>query len=204
MKPTEELKNEHRVIELVLSALEGMAARGMKEGTIDGKDAREAVGFLRNFADKCHHAKEEKRLFALMGEKGFPAEGGPIAVMLADHDTGRAHVRVMADAISGAESGDRKALGAFSANALGFAELLRNHIMKEDSILYPMADAAFDDADQARLAREFEEAEREMGEGVHERFHAVAESLHGKYIPKHTGVAWNSAHEGCMTCGREM
>ena len=86
MLPTEILMNEHRVIEQVIGCLEKMAENCATGGVLDADDAADAIDFIRNFADKCHHMKEEDQLFVKMVEKGFPKEMGPIAVMLMDHD----------------------------------------------------------------------------------------------------------------------
>lgn len=133
------LMDEHRLIEKVLSALERWAAR--VEG---GDDAARAdlgafVTFIREFADQKHHAKEEDILFDEMTSAGFPKEAGPIAVMLYEHDMGRDRVATLAAAAE--ERGpwtDEVRAGAARA-AREFATLLRQHIHKEDNILYPMA-----------------------------------------------------------------
>ena len=70
---------------------------------------------------------------------------------------------------------------AVAAALTGYATLLRNHIFKEDNILYPMADRAFDDGDQAALTADFERVERDdIGPGVHERYRDLARELAGR------------------------
>ncbi|MCX7887840.1 MAG: hemerythrin domain-containing protein, partial [Verrucomicrobiae bacterium] len=98
MKPTEILMAEHRVIEQVLNVLEAMAERAAN-GDLNRQEARDAVAFFRGFADRCHHGKEEAQLFPAMEAKGIPREGGPIGVMLCEHEQGRAAVRGMAEAV---------------------------------------------------------------------------------------------------------
>lgn len=87
------------------------------------------------FADKCHHAKEEDLFFPLLKERGIPGEGGPIGVMLHGHDVGRESVRRMREAADG-ESLDA---AEFSDAAKAFIPLLRQHIFKENNILFRMA-----------------------------------------------------------------
>ena len=93
MKPTEILSGEHRVIEQVLTCLERIAEQCAAEGRLDRTSAEQALEFFRNFADRCHHGKEEVHLFPALEAKGFPRDGGPTGVMLHEHDQGRAHVR---------------------------------------------------------------------------------------------------------------
>jgi hemerythrin-like domain-containing protein len=178
--PTETLKHEHQIILLVLGAV----GREMRQIQAGGPLPEERIGqmidFIQNFADRCHHAKEEKLLFARMEERGIPVHGGPIGVMLQEHDEGRRLVRAAAEALPQASAGDVGARTTLSSNLLGFVRLLRAHIDKEDNILYPMADEILTAADQADLAAAFERVEaEEMGEGTHERYHQLAHEWAG-------------------------
>ncbi len=115
-----------------------------------------------------------------MGEKGFPLQGGPVAVMLHEHELGRAHVAAVADNIAAAAAGVASARTVVAERLAAYASLLRQHISKEDNILYPMADRVFSEEDQAALAADFERVERdEIGEGVHQRYEALARELAG-------------------------
>ena len=177
------LMAEHRVIEQVLGSLETFATRLEDEQDPRGR-LREFGRFFRDFADRCHHAKEEDRLFVEMTRHGFPREHGPIAVMLSDHVEGRAHVGALVRAGEGSgplTAEDREAI-RFHVGA--YVPLLRAHILKEDRILYPMASEAIPADAMALLAEEFETHEsREMGAGVHEELHALAERLCDAYPP---------------------
>jgi len=85
MRPTEILMQEHRVIEQVLDCLERMAQRVEAGDELDLESAKQAIDFFRNFADRCHHGKEEDCLFPLLEQKGFSREQGPTGVMLHEH-----------------------------------------------------------------------------------------------------------------------
>ena len=115
----------------------------------------EVVALIRNFADGLHHAKEETLLFPLMEAKGFSRQQGPVAVMLMEHEQGRAFVRGIADQIQFYKSGQPDALNLLYANMHGYSELLSNHIAKENNILFRMADNAFTSEDQQSLIAQF-------------------------------------------------
>jgi hemerythrin-like domain-containing protein len=181
VKPTEILKNEHRVIEKMLAVVDRMADQALQSRILELQSAAQAIDFIRTFADKCHHAKEEDLLFARMETVGFPRDEGPIAVMLHDHDAGRAFVRGMAGVVEGAARGEEDALKTFASNAHGYTEMLRGHIQKEDRILYPMADESFDENDQAELLAAFEKADNQAGPGIHEKYVELARTLAGQY-----------------------
>jgi hemerythrin-like domain-containing protein len=139
------------------------------------------LDFFRNFADRCHHSKEEKLLFVKMEERGMPVEGGPIAVMLYEHDEGRRLTRTIAEALPLATNGDRRASAAVAQNLLAYVRFLRAHIHKEDNVLYPMADRLLTAEDQRELMEAFSRVEaEEMGEGVHEKYHQLAHKLAGR------------------------
>jgi hemerythrin-like domain-containing protein len=136
------------------------------------------LDFFREFADHCHHAKEENLLFEKMKRRGVPVSGGPIAVMLQEHDEGRRRLKAVAEALPKARSGDASAATSVRTNLLAYVQLLRGHIDKEDNILYPMADRLFTPEDQRALTEGFEKVEaEEIGEGVHEKYHQLAHDL---------------------------
>jgi hemerythrin-like domain-containing protein len=186
-KAIETLMNEHRVIEQVLGSLAAFA-RDLDEGPLDQRPrVAEYAEFFREFADQCHHGKEEDRLFKALTDQGFPANGGPIAVMLHEHEEGRTHVRALAEIGAGAGALSSEECDRVRHHALEFVPLLRQHIRKEDEILFPAAERALPPAVLAALAEDFERHEREeMGSGEHERLHRLAENLIEAHAPPAT------------------
>jgi hemerythrin-like domain-containing protein len=146
--PIEALMEEHRVIEQVLSAIDATAGR-----TAPVSFYEDVVDFVVNFADGCHHDKEEGLLFPAMVGRGMPREAGPIGAMLHEHDVGRDCVARIRKAI---EVGDTSAAGAAAAD---YSALLRSHIAKEDGVLYAIARDLLPPGEIASLAARFEEVE---------------------------------------------
>ena len=178
MTATEELMTEHRAIERMLAVLDAAAGRLEAGERVRPDVFREAVDFVRNFADRCHHGKEEHNLFPRLEELGVPREGGPLGVMLFEHDEGRAYVGAIADAVDAYESGDEAAARTIASNGRGYVGLLRDHIVKEERVLFPMADQVLSADDQRSLAESFERIETDvMGPGVHERYHRMLDEL---------------------------
>lgn len=149
----ETLMAEHREIERGLAALDDFAASVRNGGDGARETLARLVTFIREFADRKHHGKEEDMLFVAMVEAGFPRDVGPIAVMLEEHDMGRAHVGALATVAesNGPWSDEERALVGREASA--FTSLLRNHIHKEDNVLYPMAQARLSPQVMAELDR---------------------------------------------------
>lgn len=186
MKPTDILSNEHRVIEQVLNCLEKMIEQYESEGTLEKQPAQNTVAFFRNFADRCHHMKEETHLFPAMEAKGYPREGGPTGVMLREHEQARDCVRGMDEAIEAASTGDGSALKTFAQYARSYIGLLREHMEKEDHCLYSLANQAFTQDDQRQLLSAFEKVENEeLGAGTHEKYLQVANELADRFgVPR--------------------
>ena len=166
--PTQVLMAEHELILEALDALEKKVAAIQTGAAPDHVYFEKAVAFLRGFADRCHHGKEEDLLFKRMAERGIPVQGGPIAVMLSEHQAGRAFIRGIAEGAAKLGT-DPPATTQIAENARGYVDLLRAHSGKENNILFPMADRVLGPEDQAHLSKEFERFEaQETGAGVHE------------------------------------
>ena len=181
MKATKILKHEHQAILLVIGAAEKEVDYIEKTGQIHTQTIREMADFFKNFVDRCHHAKEEKHLFVMMHEHGVPMKTGLLAVLLHEHEQGRGYVRAVAKAVTGKGAPDAAAIRKAKKNLAAYVRLLRAHIDKEDHVLYPMADRLLEPADQKALTEAFEKVEsEELGEGVHEKYHAWIEKLVGE------------------------
>lgn len=196
MQPTQTLMEEHRVIEQVLDCLDRMAEQCANGQRLDTQSAAQALDFFREFADHCHHAKEEDLLFPLLERKGFSREHGPTGVMLREHVLGRRHVAAMAEALTRATAGNPAAESDFVSHARAYSQLLRQHIAKEDHCLFPMADSSLSDTDQQTLSESFEKVENEQLGDIHATYVHLANQLADRF-----GVARaNSAlqqHRGC-------
>lgn len=165
---------EHRVIERVLEAL----GRMIEEEVVDSAFLREALDFFRNFADGCHHAKEEEALFPALESAGVPRDGGPIGCMLHEHDEGRMLLRTIETNLAAAESGNVSARGTVLRAAQRYMVMLRQHIQKEDSVLFVIAENVLSPAQKAEVLRDFAIKEREpLREGQRAHYLTLADRL---------------------------
>jgi len=134
------LMNEHRLIELVCDALLAFADGDRREQADDRAELQRFVAFFRGFADGCHHRKEEDILFGAMIAAGLPRRGGPIAVLLLEHDEVRRYVAALQDLAALPRPWSMADRDRLAHSASAYAELLREHTQKEDAILYPLAE----------------------------------------------------------------
>jgi hemerythrin-like domain-containing protein len=186
MKPTEILMAEHRVIEQVLDCLAKLAHDCDTQSTLDRNSASKLLELLSTFADRCHHGKEENQLFTMLERRGLPRHVGPMAVMLEEHTVGRNLITDMRNALADAPVRPNDAARRFHRAASAYVELLRDHIAKEDGVLFPMAESMLNDADREQVLREFAAVERDdLGAGVHDRMLALADELADHFnVPK--------------------
>ncbi len=159
MDSVKRLVAEHDLIERGLGLLETAVARIDGGEPLPGEFPRWVVRFLQEFADQCHHAKEEDVFFPLLKERGIPEQGGPIGVMLHEHVLGRDCVSQMR------EAGESEPFQAerFAEGARQYIPLLRQHIFKENNILFRMAERVMSEADDAEATGRFAEVEQERG-----------------------------------------
>lgn len=159
--PTELLMTDHRIIEVVLNVLERMANCWESENALDVASARSAVVFCRDFADGCHHGKEEGILFPALERKGLPAQEGPTAQMRLEHERARALIRGMQAAIEKSARNTPETRQAFVENARGYVTLLRDHILKENHCLFSIANEILEDSERCELTESFEAFDRD-------------------------------------------
>ncbi len=152
---TKNLENDHVNILRLIDVMEKMVL----VKSVNTDHFEKTVMLIKSYADGLHHAKEENLLFPLMVKRGFSSEQGPIAVMLHDHAEGRDYVKGMTEGISGYKEGNEAALAKIYENMQGYIILLRNHIAKENNVLFRMADNALTENDQQELLKEFAKVE---------------------------------------------
>jgi len=147
---SEEHQNILKVIDLMLSACEQLE----KGKELDEAFFENAIDFIRNYADRYHHAKEEDILFKVMLENLEGLHCNPIPVMLDEHETGRRYVKGIEEGLKNKDK--EKIIG----NARGFGYLLQEHIFKEDNVLYPMAEQALNDQQKEEVLLKYDEVNR--------------------------------------------
>ncbi len=183
MKATQQLKDEHEGIKLMLNIMEKIS-NDLKNGKeLNSDHYGKIIDFLKGFADKCHHGKEEDILFPAMVNHGISNEGGPIAVMLNEHQIGREHIKKLSNALEEFKNGNIQSVNVIISSSLDYVQLLRNHIEKENNILFMMADKVLNEAEQSKIFDAFEKLEVEkIGIGKHEEYHHLLKELKSIYI----------------------
>lgn len=184
MQPIKDLKMEHDAVQLTLRILNKICQRIEKtEEIIDLRHADQLLEFFKVFVDKCHHGKEEELLFPALEKVGVSNKGGPIEVLLHEHQQGREYAQAMNAALAQYTKGDRTAVNGFVKTAREYINLLDQHIDKENNVLFPLAEKHLSESEQARLWEGFERIEtQKIGAGKHDEFHEMLDNLEDVYL----------------------
>lgn len=159
---TQVMSDEHQLILRMIALVEKNTAL-LEQGKFrNWQFFLDAVDFIRNYADRFHHAKEEDVLFIELVKNGMPEKQSPIEAMQMEHDQGRAFVRAVETAAEKALAGETGQMSLIAENAKGYAELLRGHIDKEDNILYPLAERVLPQEVRAGMLQAYQQAEAKM------------------------------------------
>lgn len=179
---TDALVREHKLILRMLSLLEkraGLTAAGQYGNY---RFFLDAVDFIRSYADRFHHAKEEDVLFEALVENGMPKENSPVAAMLMEHDEGRRYVRAMEEAAREALEGKPGRNLIIAASANNYLLLLREHISKEDNILYPLAERLIPEAMRSGIRAGYEAAEAKTAAGFEKSYEKIVEKYEAETL----------------------
>ena len=179
-KPTLDLVNEHSGIMLMLQIMNRVSRRLLAGENVDKDDLEKIVEFLRNFADKCHHGKEEGILFPeLINDESSTAL---TTQLLGEHKSGRDLIKGMVESLPAYAPGNSDAIH-IGVNANEYISLLTQHIEKENVTLFPLADQTLTESKQKEILERFEALERDViGAGKHEEYHGWLKELKGKYL----------------------
>ncbi|MBI5837513.1 MAG: DUF438 domain-containing protein [Candidatus Eisenbacteria bacterium] len=171
---SELLKQDHEITERVFAAMESAFASPGGPSPVMVAKLRE---YVCDYVDRCHNMKEERHLFPLIEELGVPRHGGPLAVMLAEHETGRqilSRFAPLADAVAAGDGSRAVELGkAFRE----YAALCKDHFWKENDILYPMALRLMSERDGAAVVAGIEDVETGLGPQTRERYYRLAQEI---------------------------
>lgn len=159
----------------MITLLEQHAPRTANGTDTNWQFYRDGIDFIRQYADHFHHAKEEEVLFTALVDNGMPKDHSPVAVMLMEHEQSRFHVRELEKALDEAQTGNTEKQLAVTEHALAYAQLLRSHIGKENTVLYPFAEQTLPEAVRPGIVAAYRQKEAHVPEHFSSRYQAVVE-----------------------------
>lgn len=175
---------EHKIIARMLKVIRSACYDVMNGKEIDYNDFENMIDFVRNYADKYHHEKEERFLFnKMVDEIGGAAEKLVKFGMLVEHDMGRLYMMELEKAVNNVKAGDDEARLDVIANAISYTHLLLRHIDKEDNVAYPYAKRELSKETINKVNNECNAFEEKMKIScVKDKYFHILEMLEQKYL----------------------
>jgi hemerythrin-like domain-containing protein len=170
MGALEVLLEEHEIIEKTIEVL-NKSAKNLQVGKkVPNEIFEKTLDIIKNFADRCHHGKEETVLFPLMKRRDIK-EAKIVSLLLEEHEKGRTFVRNLSEAIS------KNDINNIIKNANGYINLLPQHIKKEN-VIFPKWFNPLSNEIKNELFEKFEEIEEKViGLGKHQEYVQNIEKL---------------------------
>ncbi len=168
---------EHRLIERMIRLIGRALVRVESEGGIDPVLVDTAVDFIRTYADRTHHGKEEDILFRELEGKGLSIVDRQVMnELIQEHAFGRSTTASIVDANTRYRGGDESALADITAGLAVLVEFYPKHIEKEDKVFFPASRAYFTEGEDRAMLAGFREFDSRM---IHEKYEAVVRDLGG-------------------------
>jgi len=166
---------EHRLIEQMLSVIKGALSKIESKQEVDPVFVDITVDFIRVYADRTHHGKEEDILFRELNKKMLTPEDRKIMKELIDeHVFGRQTTKALVEANTRYRNGDKTALADITNNLRTLIEFYPKHIEKEDKVFFPSSRNYFTTEEDQTMLAEFREFDRKM---IHEKYKEVVEGF---------------------------
>jgi len=166
---------EHRLIEGMIAVMRRKLERAAQTQSVDPDFVDAAVDFVRVYADRTHHGKEEDILFRDLEKKDLSeADRRVMNELLSEHAFGRTTTKELVAANTRYRAGDESALADIVSKLRTLADFYPKHIEKEDKAFFPASRAYFSDQEDQAMLAEFREFDQKM---IHEKYRSVVETL---------------------------
>lgn len=175
MQPRGPLMIEHRCIERMISLIDKEVKRIENSNVAHQSFIDTAVDFIRFYADRTHHGKEEEILFRDLAKKKLSdVDKNIMKQLIEEHVFGRATTADLVKSADAYQKGDKAALPLIAQNLRKFVDFYPKHIEKEDRVFFPSSMTYFSESEQQSMLDEFWEFDRKM---IHAKYKSVIESL---------------------------
>jgi hemerythrin-like domain-containing protein len=175
MQPRGPLMTEHRLIERMISLIDKEVKRIESSSVVNQSFIDTAVDFIRFYADRTHHGKEEEILFRDLAKKKLSGVDNTIMKeLIQEHIIGRTTTAELVKAAAAYQKGDTAAFPVIIKKLRKIADFYPKHIEKEDKVFFPSTMKYFSEAEQKSMLNEFWEFDRKM---IHDKYKSVISSF---------------------------
>ena len=173
MMPIGPLMIEHRLIERMLKLIDLEIINISKTNEINISFIEAAIDFIKTYADRCHHGKEEDILFRELKNKDISSVHKKILdELIQEHVYARENTKILADAKNKFLNGDKEAVVTVSTQLNKFVEFYPKHIAKEDKNFFIPCMQYFTRKEQDDMLGEFWEFDKKL---IHEKYRKSVE-----------------------------
>ena len=169
---------EHRLIERMLKVVKGVLVKIESKHKVDPVFVDIVVDFIRIYADRTHHGKEEDILFRELKKKALTSKDNKIMnELIEEHVFGRQTTKAIGEANTRYRNGDETALVDITAHLKTLTDFYPKHIEKEDKFFFPSSMTYFSDEEDHAMLEEFWEFDRNM---IHDKYKSLVEEFEGR------------------------
>jgi len=166
---------EHRLIEKMIDLLKSEVGRIEETGSVSPVRIDTAVDFIRTYADRIHHGKEEDILFRDLRDRDLSSEDRAVMdELVEEHIYARQTVQRLVDSKERYVAGGVDAIDAIGTELKALVDLYPAHIVKEDKVFFPASMKYLSRSEQDNMLEEMAEFDRQM---IHEKYRSVVQAL---------------------------
>jgi hemerythrin-like domain-containing protein len=169
--PIGPLMIEHRLIEKMIGLMSKELERMRRDNTARPSLIYTMVDFIRFYADRCHHGKEEDILFReLKKRKLKPEHETTMNELIEEHKWGRKTTKRLVDATRSYENGDEAALAEIAGHLKELASFYPKHIEKEDKRFFKPVMEYFTQEERDAMLDEGFEFDQSL---IHDKYRSI-------------------------------
>ena len=181
MKPTEDLKYEHKAITLMLNVMSNISKNIKEKKVFYTNDVEKIVDFLTVYVDKCHRNKEEAVFYPALLLSKHPFKN--IGMIINEHSMGKGYLDEIMCCVVSCKLGSSFSGERIADCMINYVQLIQNHIQKEENDYFPEANKALSDEAQHEISKQFKIInDGFVGLGIHNRYNELLKSLESKYL----------------------
>ena len=180
MLATQILKSEHQSIRRMLAIVQKAGNRLDSGREVSPQLFRDATGFFQGFVDKCHYSKEEEQFVPALEQAGVHRDYCAISLVLSEHERARQLNRAMAIATDRLVIGDANVRRTLVLAVRDYVNLIQPHMIKENYLVFRLADTMLPSTEQKRLLDDFEAIEdARLGAAARQNYEALLDEMEG-------------------------
>jgi hemerythrin-like domain-containing protein len=181
MTITEILIDEHKDIIELLNIMSKIARNIKSNDVFYTSDVEDIIDFLKFFIDRNHHGKEEI-LFPTIISPEIKEENESLNEILYEHTLARNYLKDIYSCVENCKIGNAFSGELLADSLTNYVVLIKEHIQKEEKVIFPMAEEVLSSAKQNEIYGQFERLESKLlTKDFRDHYHKLLENLQAKY-----------------------